>query len=1357
MNPVFPFVGLLLAPAAAGPKLPPGRPSACGLPASGSPTARELEPGRHHCVPPAVILLVLSVLSFFSSPLSAAPRVTTELNRSWHTFAADTGSPMPVGVLGTDFDDASWTTVNTPHNWDRYEGFRQLKHGDRHGTAWYRRTFALAAADLAPDRRVFLFFEGVGSYATVWVNGVEVGRHAGGLTTFTLDITATAHAGDDNLLVVQADHPVGIRDLPWVCGGSERAYGFSEGTQPFGIFRPVHLVVTDAVRIDPFGLHVWNDEHANASAATVHVTAEVRNHDTVARRISTRARLTDADGVEVAQLTAGTVVPPGEMRTVAFSPVTVERPRFWSPASPHLYTATVAVVDDTPAANLRDETTTTFGIRTIRWPRADDTDGRFYLNGQPVFLNGTCDYEHLLGASHAFSTEQIDARVAMIRAAGYNAFRDAHHPHNLRFNQHWDRAGLLWWTQFGAHCWFDNDAFRANFKTLLRDWVRERRNSPSLVLYGLQNESHVPADFAAECTALIRELDPTSPTQRLVTTCNGGEGTDWNVPQNWTGTYGGDPQLYADDLRTHRLFGEYGAWRSLGLHHESGYDIAGPLSEERMTTLMETKVRLGETARDASAGHFHWPFTTHMNPGRHFGPHGEQLFDGIRPLDHIGPANNKGVMTIWGEPTDAFYMYRSHFADPATDPMVYLPLHTWPDRWTAPTATAGPVVVYSNCDEVELFNDLGTASSSLGTRTRGPRGTPFRWDDVPVHFNVLYAEGRMNGRVVGRDLVRLHHLPEAPAFAAAQRADARAADAAEAPRFGRHYLYRINCGGPEYTDRFGANWSADRDLAPGDSWGSVSWARAFDNLDPRFGSQRRTTNPITGTGDDPLYQSYRYGRDELGWDFTLPPGDYEVELRFIEPWYGIGGGDANGWRRFDLAINDIVWAKSVDLFAEAGPDRAIIKRFPTTIGDDGRLTLRFPHVAAGQAVISAIAISTTQPGLTPPPPPLPTVTVTAADTGITLALAGGLNTGRTVSANDRRTFARLPGFLLEASWLAGSSRAASVSCRQDTTVYSTVALPGARSVADTVTLAGDPTTTHTVLPLWRRRIEANATIELPAANALHFFVPQRRPAAAQFLRLKDRSRGWEAIGHLQLGASLQGRNGPALERLPQNLTDADLVRVSGDGDAAVLELVALDHLEIHALPLGSKAPPWFQRWEDSNAQITLEGGAPVALRRHRLTPGQGISLAAGSDTPFALIARAVRPATTIAPDQTRLSGEARLLNEGGFTGLLLPAGSDHAVDWPLELGAGDRYGLLFRYRLSTATARTGTLYILDREGNELRRDPISFAPDSSRPADARWHTLRTRTGRSLNAGSYWLRLSLDDASAELELGSLTIE
>lgn len=55
-------------------------------------------------------------------------------------------------------------------------------------------------------KRYFLRFEGVGTYATVTLNGKDFGRHPVGRTTLTLDVTEALKPGE-NRLVVKAEHP----------------------------------------------------------------------------------------------------------------------------------------------------------------------------------------------------------------------------------------------------------------------------------------------------------------------------------------------------------------------------------------------------------------------------------------------------------------------------------------------------------------------------------------------------------------------------------------------------------------------------------------------------------------------------------------------------------------------------------------------------------------------------------------------------------------------------------------------------------------------------------------------------------------------------------------------------------------------------------------------------------------------------------------------------------------------------------------------------------------------------------------------------------------------------------------------
>ena len=199
----------------------------------------------------------------FPKPEIKNRRQITTLNEGWKTWITEA-----THLKGNFMMPAK--TVNIPHNWDDYYGYRQLTHGNLHGTAMYVKDFT---ADVKSGKRYFLRFDGVGTYATITVNGKDFGRHPIGRTTLTLDVTDELKQGV-NRLEVKAEHPEMIADMPWVCGGCSSEWGFSEGSQPLGIFRPVVLEVTDEIRIEPFGVHIWNDE----KAANVFVETEIKNN-----------------------------------------------------------------------------------------------------------------------------------------------------------------------------------------------------------------------------------------------------------------------------------------------------------------------------------------------------------------------------------------------------------------------------------------------------------------------------------------------------------------------------------------------------------------------------------------------------------------------------------------------------------------------------------------------------------------------------------------------------------------------------------------------------------------------------------------------------------------------------------------------------------------------------------------------------------------------------------------------------------------------------------------------------------------------------------------------------------------------
>ena len=558
----------------------------------------------------------------FPEPERKGRRTVTNLNKGWRAVLMPGPECESVGRVVD--------SLNLPHNFDDYYGYRLLRHGNLHGSAVYQKSFTLHPQE---GKRYFLQFEGVGTYATVTLNDTTYPRELVGRTVWTLDVTDALNTGK-NTLHVAVDHPAMQTESPWVCGGCSSEWGFSEGSQPLGIFRPVSLIETDAVRIEPFGVHIWN----NQACDSVFIDTEVKNYTDAPQQIELVNKFTLASGKQVFRQATALSLQPGETRTLRMAE-RIENAHRWSLTAPYLYNLATMIKRD---GKTTDEVRTPFGIRSVKWQRDVDAAAGFFLNGHRTFINGTCEYEHLLGNSHAFSPEQIRSRVKQIRLAGFNAFREAHQPHNLLYQQLFDEQGMLFWSQFSAHIWYDTPQFREAFKRHLVRWIKERRNSPSVVLWGLQNESVLPRDFAEECCDLIRSLDPTASSMRLITTCNGGEGTDWNVIQNWSGQYGGDPDKYAEELKRPEqlLNGEYGAMRTLGYN------------EDKFCALMEKKQRLAYSVRDSICGHFQWIFSSHDNPGR------TQWDGGYRMADKIGPINHKGLTTIWEQPTEGYYLYK---------------------------------------------------------------------------------------------------------------------------------------------------------------------------------------------------------------------------------------------------------------------------------------------------------------------------------------------------------------------------------------------------------------------------------------------------------------------------------------------------------------------------------------------------------------------------------------------------------------------------------------------------------------------------------------------------------------------------
>lgn len=339
--------------------------------------------------------------------------------------------------------------------------------------------------------------------------------------------------------------------------------------------------------------------------------------------------------------------------------------------------------------------------------------------------------------------------------------------------------------------------------------------------------------------------------------------------------------------------------------------------------------------------------------------------------------------------------------------MVYIVSHSWVNRWISAGIKNG-IDVYSNCDAVELFNDVDDVS--LGKLNNPGLGQHFQWNNVDIKYNVLYAIGYVNGKAVAKDYIVLNNLPKAPHF---DGLVSKSNDILK-PASNLNYLYRVNSGGDDYKDAYGNTWLADVHKTDDNTWGSLSWTDNFDNLPAFYASQRSTNDPIAGTKDWGLFQNFRYGTDTLSYEFPVPDGDYQVELYFTEPWYGTGGGmDCKNWRLFDVAINGKVVLKDLDIWSEVGHDTAL-KKVVHAKSENGKLKISFPNLASGQAIISAIAIATKDITVKPAKPSPKNILDVSAT--VAFELGSWLDTNSKQYLNANVQFNKLPSELFGADY-----------------------------------------------------------------------------------------------------------------------------------------------------------------------------------------------------------------------------------------------------------------------------------------------------------------------------------------------------
>ncbi len=266
---------------------------------------------------------------------------------------------------------------------------------------WYRLTFDGGEPPADPDERLVLVFDGLDTFASVYLNGELLGEHHNMFRPAEFDVTRSLRAGQPNVLAVRFDPPLeriaGKTQTVWgrnpertPMRKAQFGYGWDWGPRlpTVGIWRPVRLVRQRQASLR--GVHFKTLELApdrTRAAVAVRVEAERFAGE---RPLTARIRLAPGDGTASAierELTLD-----GPLDATAY--LAVDRPRLWwthELGEPARYALEVTLLDGTTQL---DQDRRLVGIRTLALDQSPDPAERgtrffrFVLNGVPIFAKG---------------------------------------------------------------------------------------------------------------------------------------------------------------------------------------------------------------------------------------------------------------------------------------------------------------------------------------------------------------------------------------------------------------------------------------------------------------------------------------------------------------------------------------------------------------------------------------------------------------------------------------------------------------------------------------------------------------------------------------------------------------------------------------------------------------------------------------------------------------------------------------------------------------------------------------------------------------------------------------------------------
>lgn len=330
-----------------------------------------------------------------------------------------------------------------------------IGHLDFMNAVWYKRTFAVPEA--WRGKRIFIHFEASDYETTVWLNGSRIGRHQGGYTPFSFDLTDHLKPGE-NLLVVRAFDDVRSGLQP-AGKQSKRLHSYScLYRRTTGIWQTVWLEPVPENFIEKYT--VLPDIDGGGALVQVHLH-RAPDGGTIGLRVSFGRRLEFA------------AEKPGA-RLVSFD-VRLKDPKLWDIRQPNLYDVELSYSRN---KKVEDRVSGYLGLRKI------ETRGeKIFFNNRPLFLRTVLDQGFYPdGIYTAPSDDALKNDVVISLGLGFDGARLHQRVFERRFLYWADRLGYIVWSEYAD--WGIDLSRPESYLIFAREWaeaVERDINHPSLI------------------------------------------------------------------------------------------------------------------------------------------------------------------------------------------------------------------------------------------------------------------------------------------------------------------------------------------------------------------------------------------------------------------------------------------------------------------------------------------------------------------------------------------------------------------------------------------------------------------------------------------------------------------------------------------------------------------------------------------------------------------------------------------------------------------------------------------------------------------------------------------------------------